>query len=167
MSLSLRAISLLLIPASLLALDTKYSRQSLKGLTGINVVVDKVDPAVVKLGVDTAKIQTDVESKLKTAGIKVLSDAERIKTAGAPYLAVNINASPAKDGLVAFAISVSLLQGCVTARDASIKLPVCDTWSRTKVGHANTKVGSFLQELVDAEVDSFLKAFAEVNPKSK
>jgi hypothetical protein len=157
-----KLFALTLIPAALFASDTKAARQSLKGLTALAVEVEDVGKKTA--GVDPAKIKTTVESKLRGAGIKILTEEESLKASGAPHLSVNLDSITAKDGTVSFELTTSVYQGCTLIRDASIKLP-CNTWSRGKVGRANEKVAAFIDGLISSEIDAFLKAYAEVNPK--
>lgn len=51
-------------------------KESLKGLKGVNVLVDNLKPDIEKDGLKTSSIQTDVELKLRMAGIKVLTFEE-------------------------------------------------------------------------------------------
>jgi hypothetical protein len=160
----MKLLSLILIPAALFALDTKASRQSLKGLTGMAVEVEDVGSKKTG-GVEPSKIKASVEAKLKAAGIKILSEDESGKAPGTPHLAVNLDSITGKDGTVSFELTTSLLQGCTLARDGSMKIPVCATWSRGKVGRANSNIPAFIDQQIASEIDTFLKAYAEVNPK--
>ena len=165
MTLKSKLLSLALIPAALLALDNKQTRESLKGLTGFAVEVEDVGLKTKPMGVDPVKIKATVEAKLKGAGIKVLSADESLKAPGAPHLAVNLDSLVGKDNSVSFELTLSVLQGCTLARDPNIKLPICATWTRGRVGHAGSGVGAFIDQQIATEVDTFLKAYAEVNPK--
>jgi hypothetical protein len=147
------------------AADTKAARQSLKGMTGFAVEVEDVGSKSKTAGVDAARIKSSVEAKLKGAGIKILSADESLKAPGEPHLAVNLDSITGKDGTTSFELTLEVLQGCTLARDASMKVPACITWSRGKVGRANSNVPAFIETQVASEVDSFLKAYAEANPK--
>jgi hypothetical protein len=160
-----RLLTLALIPAALTALDTKAARQSLKGLTGFVLEVEDVGAKTKPMGVDPAKIKANIESKLKGAGIKILSVDEGMKAPGSPHLSLNLDSLVGKDGTVAFELTLSVLQGCTLARDSSMKVPACITWSRGRVGRANDKPAAFIDTQVAAELDTFLKAYAEGNPK--
>ena len=162
MNLYTKLISLALIPAALVASDSKAARQSLKGLTGFAVEVE--DPKKTA-GIDLAKIKSNVEGKLKAAGIKALSDDEASKAPGNPHLSVNLDTITGKDNTVSFELNLAVFQGCTLARDATMKVPACNTWSRGKVGRANSGIPAFIDQQIAGEVDAFLKAYAEVNPK--
>jgi hypothetical protein len=160
-----RIATLALIPAALLALDTKASRQTLKGIPGFVVEVEDVGNKTKPMGVDPAKIKANLESKVKAAGIKVLTEDEGMKAPGAPHLALNLDSLVGKDGTVAFELTISVLQSCTLARDASMKVPACITWNRARVGRANDKPAAFIDTQIATEIDLFLKAYAEANPK--
>jgi hypothetical protein len=164
MKLSSKLLSLALLPAALFASDSKAARQSLKGLTGFAVIVEDVGSKKTA-GVEPDKIKTNVEAKLKAAGIKILSAEEAAKAAGDPHLSVNLDSVTGKDNTVSFELTIAVFQSCILARDASMKVPACNTWSRGKVGRAHSSIPAFIDQQVASEVDAFLKAYAEVNPK--
>jgi hypothetical protein len=164
MNLYTKLFSLALIPATLVASDSKSARQSLTGLTSFAVIVEDVGSKKTA-GVEPSKIKSTVESKLKAAGIKVLSEEEAAKVPGNPHLSVNLDSITAKDNTVSFELTLAVFQACILARDANMKVPACNTWSRGKVGRANSGIPAFIDQQIAGEVDSFLKAYAEVNPK--
>ena len=55
------------------ASDSEIDRASLKGLTGVFVLVEDLNPPEEQAGLKTADIQADAEEKLKAAGIPLLS----------------------------------------------------------------------------------------------
>src|ERR1051326_4291773 len=86
--------------------DDETSRATLVGLPGVYVLVETVADEAQRDGLDTLQVRTDVEVKLRQAGIRVLSKEEWLSTAGAPYLYVNIQT--AKNNLRLYAVSVSI-----------------------------------------------------------
>jgi len=160
----MKLLSLALMTTALFASDSKTARQSMKGLTGFAVVVEDVGSKKTA-GVDPAKIKSNIEAKIKAAGIKVLSADEASKAPGDPHLSLNLDSITAKDGTVSFELTLAVFQACTLARDASMKVPDCNTWSRGKVGRANSGIPAFIDTQIASEVDAFLRAYAEVNPK--
>ena len=71
--------------------DEEVTRSTLRGFSGVHVVVQPVAPQIEKEGLTTDQIQKDTEAKIRAAGMKVLSKAEFLKTPGKPYLDVNAN----------------------------------------------------------------------------
>ena len=59
--------------------DSEYSRPTLRGLNSVFVLVEEVDPEIERDGLTASQIKTDVELKLRLAGIKVFSRAEAVK----------------------------------------------------------------------------------------
>ncbi len=166
MKISTTLLSLALVPAALLASDTKAARESLKGLTGFTVLVADVGSKKTA-GLDAAKIKANVEAKLKAAGIKVLSADEAAKAPGNPHLEINLDSITSKDNTVSFEL---IRRGSApgAARwpgTPNMKVPACSTWSKGRVGRANSDIPAFLSQQISSEVDFFLKAYAEVNPK--
>jgi hypothetical protein len=164
MKLYAKLLPLFLIPAALVASDSKAARQSLKGLTGFAVMVEDVGSKKTA-GVDPAKIKANVEAKLKTAGIKILSEDEAAKAPGNQRLNINLDSITGKDGTVSFELTLEVLQACSLARDPNMKFTACNTWSRGKVGRANSGIPAFIDQQIASEVDAFLRAYAEVNPR--
>ncbi len=64
--------------------DDESARKTLAGLTRIYVVVEHIPDEAQRDGLDTTQIQTDVELKLRQAGITVLTQQEWLSTAAAP-----------------------------------------------------------------------------------
>src|SRR4029077_20751829 len=64
------------IPAPAAAADSQIERASLTGLTTISVVVEALAPIAEKNGLATATLQTDVERRLRQAGINVTPAAD-------------------------------------------------------------------------------------------
>ena len=87
------------------------ARETLRGLKGVQVVVEDMDPDVERDGLTKSQLQTDVELRLRKAGIQVLKEEERRATPGRPYLYVAVTTLKDRDGLsYAFAINVDLEQ---------------------------------------------------------
>jgi hypothetical protein len=58
-------------PARAAAGDSPVERASLTGLTVMSVVVEDLGPLVGKLGLATEALQTDVERRLRQAGLSI------------------------------------------------------------------------------------------------
>lgn len=69
-----------------------FQIESLRGLKGVLVLVEALKPEIEADGLRRDSIQTDVELKLRLAGIKVLTEEECLKEPGCPWLYVYINA---------------------------------------------------------------------------
>lgn len=84
--------------------------ESLKGLKAVWVVIEELPETLKsKAGLTKEQLQTDVELKLRLAGIRVVPGlSEGYHIPGQPYLYVNINGHVEETGLVVYNIDVEL-----------------------------------------------------------
>ncbi len=152
------ALAVVLAGSAGLALDTEDSRASLKGLREIRVRVEHIGEDLIRAGFRKETFQTDVELKLRLAGIKV------INALGAQnaYLYVNVNTSAnASEQRAPFSINVQLIQSIILTRDQTI-WSAAPTWSRSAAGTGNVE---YVRKQVEDLVDIFLNAWLSVNPR--
>src|SRR5665213_1189596 len=85
----LPCVLLLCSVAPATASDSDIDRASLKGLTGVFVLVEDLNPAEEQAGLKTADIQADAVQQLQAAGIPLLSKEQDIQAPGMPTLYIN------------------------------------------------------------------------------
>jgi hypothetical protein len=73
-------VVLVLLPGVVHALTREH--KALRGLKGVHVLVEKLDPDAERLGLTTAQIQADVELRLRKGGVRVLTEEEMLETRG-------------------------------------------------------------------------------------
>jgi hypothetical protein len=147
-----------------LAGDDEYSRPTLRGLGGIRVTVADLDPKAKDFGLDTAVIQTDVELKLRQAGIKVVTRAESFKVPGMPELYINVMVLRSAAGFYAYYVEVELQQGTRLYRDPKVD-SFAATWSSGGLGALGTADPRAVRDHIKDQVDQFINAYLSVNPK--
>lgn len=154
------------VASSGFAIIARSNRATLRGLSGIGVLVERLAPEVEKGGLKANQLQTDVESKLRKAGIKILSREECAKTPGEPYLYVNLNVNVAKteSDIYPYAIDVMLIQRVSLQRNPGL-LTHAVTWSIGGVGSISKPILGELREVVQETVDIFIQAYQAENPK--
>ena len=143
------------------ASDDEIARSSLKGLNGVYVTVEDLQPDAEKAGLTKSSIQTDVELKLRMAGIPVL------KGSRTPFLYVALNSielSQFGEGIVAYNINVELNQDVYLARDPNVH-SVASTWSTGFTGIIRLDNIQLLRDHDKDKVDDFISAYLSVNPK--
>lgn len=144
----------------------------LKGLEGVEVLVEEVKDELENYNLTALQIQTDVEARLREAEIKVLSreENERIQPLRRPYLYVKINSRklPWKREVVAYSVEIALKQlVTLPAQPKSAKKPFYSpTWYKNIVGAATPKDFTEIREGVGQIMDKFIKAYQTANPKS-
>lgn len=147
------------IPAS--AADSAIERASLAGLKTISIVVENLSAAAAPSGLTTAALQTDVERRVRQAGISVTPDADA-------YLYVHVTIADAGSSLpLPYFVDVSLMQEITLPRGIKTRTPLQSaTWSLTRLGMATTPlVRDAVTGRVDEFVDAFVRAYQSVNPK--
>jgi hypothetical protein len=137
--------------------NNKYSRESLAGIASLGVVVEELPTPATKLGLTKEAIQTDVELKLRLAGMEVDS------TNHAQYLYVEVNVLAANNRSNAVNIHVEMAQAVTLHRDAAI-LTTAATWSISELA-TNVYTAQDIRDLIKDQVDRFLNAWLSVNPK--
>jgi hypothetical protein len=135
----------------LFAADSEYTRRSLVGLTSLEVVVEDLSSGAARIGLTKEVIQTDVELKIRLAGMRVTSEVPEYL-----YIATTVT----DDGIVA-CIDIELHQPVTLAR-API-LITGSTWSEGSVTRNYT--AQRIRDVIKDNVDKFLNAWLSVNPK--
>jgi hypothetical protein len=142
-----------------LASDSPISRASLRGISTVEALVERLPAGAKVLGLTEGTIQTDVELKLRLAGIRVETSQETQKPPGMPELYIEVNIT---DPGGAASITVQLDQNAILERNGELVIGV-PTWSANVVIEHPTSQGirSYIKDLVDM----FLNAWLSVNPK--
>jgi len=151
---------LLVFSLQVLATDSPETRQTLKGLGGMYVIVDGVDPEIEQGGLTKAQIKTDAELKLGFAGIKMVSG-------GGPYLYVRVDVLKLKGegaytGVYTYEIGIELKQDVILSRDTGIE-EFATTWSTGAFGL--TPDLNIIRSTTKDYIDEFISAYLSVNPK--
>lgn len=149
----------LVLPSQMLS-QTDSAVRTLNGFDTLKVEVERLAPDLQKAGITTEQIQTDVETKLRQAGLKIKNTSE-IKT---PYIVLFVSVNSIDNGVGGFAVSVSssLNQLIVLDRNKSLT-SVASTWeSRSIVSVIKEKVQS-IRSFVNLQTDLFVNAYRKAN----
>jgi hypothetical protein len=145
--------------------DSERERETLKGLQGVGVVVK--DPGVYasSAGLTISMLRSDVERRLRQAGIAVLSEAERDSTAGWPYLQVAVTVGPLPSRLSGhlYSVEVQFHQQVTLVRVPTVKTGAV-TWNTSSFGVADSPSETIRRSVRDS-VDVFINAHLAANPK--
>ncbi len=148
------------------AIDSEFSRQSLKGIKALHVLVEDLTRPTRQTGFTKEKIARDVETRLRLAGIRTLTQDQHLRVKGQPYLYVAVSAlhNPSADNLIVFYFNIELVQNVLLERNTGI-LVDAPTWSINKIG-ATHRIKQVKDELKDF-IDRFISAYQTANPASK
>src|SRR5438270_5334260 len=112
--------------------DAPIDRATLHGLKGIGVVIDTLDPEVVRIGLTADALAARVQQRLERAGVPV--------SKGAPeFLGLRLMQVHDKKGPYGLSISEGVYQPVVLARDKNVKTATA-TWDVQTVVVADQKV---------------------------
>jgi len=162
-----------LIPSFFLPLNSfpLSCEECLKGLGGVEVLVEEVKAELEDYNLTAIQIQTNVEAKLREAEIKVLSkeENEKVQPLRKPYLYVKINSHklPWKREVIAYSVEIALNQlVTLPAQPKSARKPFfAPTWYKNIVSAAFPKDFAEIRDGVNLLTDKFIKAYMNANPK--
>jgi hypothetical protein len=132
-------------------------RDTLRGLTGVEVLVEGLQPELLQGGLTMAAIRADVERRLREGGISVYASQSANPSLAKAYLYVHLNALPlAQDAGYAIAVQVHLRQTLRSPVTGS-NIVNAMTWDAQNV----LGVPASALQTVRAEVLMFVDQFVE------
>jgi len=160
-----------------LVLDDENARSSLKGLKGVYVWITFLPGPIEVLesrGFSEEVVKTDVELKLRLAGINAVSNTEAIyDIQGKATLVVEIHwvdtqisETNTQSKQIAYTCNAELFQSTYLARNPTLKV-MAKTWSRDGigVGYTDQDLAIHIRNHVKDLLDNFINAYLSVNPK--
>jgi len=137
------------------------SRDALKGLKGVRVVVEDLNEGV-KGGLTKDAIRMDVELKLRRAGIPILSEEEWDKEPGKPLLHICAFLRQLEGVGYLYRIDVEMVQKVTLVRSPSVQ-----TWGEIwSVGSLNVIPElKDIRDRIKDSIDDFVDAYLSANPR--
>jgi hypothetical protein len=148
------------------AFDADASRETLKGLTGFYVLIEELNPNIAKYAnvqknnISTQTLKSQVENRLRAAGIRILSWDEMMKTPERPMLYVRVNTHEYEKFWYAFDILVEVRQ-LVTLVSRQEKPIIGPTWSVNMTGVMNIGQLQTLYDNLGLLLDRFIQAYTK------
>ncbi len=142
-------------------------RESLRGLAGVEVLVEPLDSDIEQIGLSPEKIQQEIRQRLQKAGVKVLTERERLASPTGAVLIVRIDTLHDRIGRYFYSTDLLLAQQ-VKLETHEEKEFSAVTWK--KLGQVSTIADDNVKHLVDQvlrKVDQFIKDYLAVNPDRK
>jgi len=155
-----------LLFAGAAAFNHEVQRKTLAGLQGVRVVIEDLSPDAERDGLSKPTLQTDVELKLRQAGITVLTRETGNPAPGDPWLYLNVATVKRSTGLYAFNVYLKLNQDVRLTRAPSTMMSAV-TWDALgTVGIVGSEpFSSTVRGVVKDQVDQFINAYLAANPK--
>jgi hypothetical protein len=150
------------------AFDAEVSRETLKGLTGFYVLIEELNPNLSKYAnvqknqITTQALKSQVENRLRAAGIRVLTWDEMLKTPERPMLYVSVNTHEYEKYWYAYNILVEVRQ-LVTLASPPGKTISGATWSLNMTGVMNIGQLRTLYDNLGLLLTGFVEAHKKVN----
>ena len=141
--------------------DSEPERKTLKGITGLMVMVRNVKSKGEKIDLTEDQLQTDAEIKLRMAGIEVLTEKQWLKKKGLPYIFITVHMKGKLETSYAYQVAVRLIQNVTLERNPDI-LSHAATWAVSFHGVGGKEdIRTAAKDLVD----KFINAYLSVNSK--
>jgi hypothetical protein len=131
----------------------------LKGLKGVNVIVEPLQPDLKSIGLTSDKVQTSVELTLRRNGIRVLSPQEQLDYRGMPAFYVSVIGSK-----TSYSFSVSLLETTRLERNPYITF-LGTVWYEYAGGQHGGD-SEYVANHVVRKVEMFCNDYLKANPKN-
>lgn len=147
-----------------MAASHSMQRQSFRGLNGVFVSVERLDPRIEENDLTADQIRADVVSQVRGAGIRILSKKEWFDTEGSPYLYVNPNILKLQESEeYVYSVHISLKQTVYPARNP-IEISGAATWSIGGIIGITPNLRT-IRDAIRGQVNEFIKVYLSVNPK--
>ncbi len=141
---------------------TEYTRETLRGLPGVMVVVEDLKEDAQADGLTAADLQNHTEFKLAEAGIPVLPLEEWRSASGRPWLYVSVNTLRHIAGYF-FSVDVQLKQEVSLPRQPSI-VTSSSTWELGSIGFVMAnKLSAKVRDSVETHLEGFISDFRAAN----
>jgi hypothetical protein len=160
-SVSLGVWVILAISTCAFAYMKQGEEEVLQGLEAVRVKVERLKAEIEQDGLFASTLQSDVELKLRLAGIKVLSEEQSLENPDSPYLYLFVDAFKHSEGYV-YRIQISLREPVMIIRK---RMKASATTLRIRDELGITANLSEIREEAQDVVDEFIKAWQSVNRK--
>ena len=151
------------------AADDAYSRESLRNLEGVEVLVGiEKSTSITKLKLTKRQLRTDAELKLRLAGINVIPAEELSYSHGIPMLYIGLNIISNKDeSLYVYGSRAEFTQAVTLYRENHVLHPTAITWDSVAIGFitGSSNPEETMRESLKNHIDRFINAYLSVNPK--
>jgi hypothetical protein len=101
--------------------EADFQQETLRGLPGVWVVVEKLPPELEQTGLTQGQVQAEAEDRLRKAGIATLTQEECWRTPGMPWLYLTVALLKVSATTYAATVGAVLNQEILLTRNPQIK----------------------------------------------
>jgi hypothetical protein len=145
---------------------TYDQREVLRGLKALKVVTETIPTEIERLGLTRKDIQSDVETKLRKAGIKILP-AYKPPSMTTFYVNVHTLIPSQARTIVVYSINIMLFENAYLKRDAGtvgdLKEVRAANWMKATVGLLGVGNISQIRKKVEEQVNKFISDYLAMN----
>jgi hypothetical protein len=160
-SVSLGVWVILAISTCAFAYMKQGEEEVLQGLKAVYVKVERLKAEMEQDGLFASTLQTDLELKLRLAGIKVLSEEQSLQNPDSPYVYLFVDAFKHSEGYV-YRIQIGLREPVLIIRN---RMNAVATTLRIRDELGITADLSEIRDEAQDLVDEFIKAWQNANRK--
>lgn len=144
------------------AIIRESRRMSLKGIAGVYVRIGPLDRRVRRAGLSAKMLRDEVESRLRSGGVLVLTPQEGKAGDGHPYVNLNVNVVESGYTPRAFGIRLALIQNVYLERKSD-RVFRASTWAANLTGYSRGNPAEAIRKEVRALVNRFTDGYHAVN----
>jgi hypothetical protein len=137
-------------------------QKSLRGLQGVSVQVMRFDSPE---GVSLKQIQTDVELRIRKAGIRVVPFSSVAQLPGQPFLWISVLALKNPVGVSVYSVNLELWQDVRLKRNLAIGVSAATYTVEPRLVVVDSRNIRQLREDLSDCVDAFINDYLAMNPK--
>lgn len=161
------AMVLILICFDLNAAETVTpgARESLRGLSGVHVLIEDISPDAQADGLSKGEIQTAVELILRSAGIRILTVSETLATPSQSCLHIHVGTNKSKPERYALSVRLQLWQQVSLVQRPAHTMSA-PTYMESGTGTFSSRMlRDGISEVIEPMVKTFANNFLAVNPR--
>lgn len=139
-------------------------RRGMRGLEGVRLLVEKLDPAAAQIGITEAGLRAEVEAHLRKGEVPVLSQEQFDRTKAKPYLYVSLNIVCDAKTCV-HGVNLRLIQSAAVTNGASL---MAGTWQRGSIGvNKRAETREKILFAIERRLEAFIATFQAENRQPK
>jgi hypothetical protein len=164
----LSCLTVLLLSGVIQGQELTLDQRPLRGLTGFHVIVEMTNNTSAETrGITKNQLQTDVELRLRKAGIRVLTEKEWALSSRTPALYVNLNIltlDRIAEGYYAYSLNIEVKQLVYLQTSPPVET-LASTWDKGLAGAAGRDSLEDVRRGLSACVDYLINDYLAANPK--